>query len=119
MLWSTEMQIHLLKTPLDMGSYEEMWEVMYACVTLHNFIRITDAGVDEERGLQALDSIDSHENEDHVPNPEKLQEELYGTAAAWWNSIAQNMWKNFLAVLHARRILHAANMVQHSLTAPR
>lgn len=104
----------MLTRPLSTDHYDDMWTLIYSCFALHNFIRITDAGVDKEwemevmhkqlKQLQQLNRDDLIGSEDDPLEAEDLVDEVNSSAAAWRNTLAERMWVDYKAVLHARSL---------------
>lgn len=98
-LWKK--RFRLLTQPITMKHPEEVWELLYACVALHNYIRITDESVDYDLEVQ-LDQeknviIENEEvyNEQYGGMDPVLNAE-YAQANAKRDTIAFNMWQDYL-----------------------
>jgi hypothetical protein len=79
-----------------MSDPPEVWKMMYACIALHNFIRLTDESVDYDLEVN-LEDFDEVDNEIY----HHFEDMDYNEACAWRNQIALDMWEDYLAALHA------------------
>lgn len=83
----------MLKTPTKVDDARDLWEMIYACIALHNFIRVTDHTVDAQLLAQVLaqqlqlvegrDAGDIHAAENDQAD-----------ARLWRDHIAQEIWDN-------------------------
>ena len=67
------------------------WEVLYACVALHNFIRIYDDGDLFEGPL-----------EEEVEEEEQDEEDIEAVNAKWRDDIATAMWEQYESYVTGR-----------------
>lgn len=96
-------RFRLLQTPLVLGKFTEIWEVLYACIALHNFIRLSDASVDTEIELQALLTNNLVEGIDvnfDIEELHPLQGGTYNQARTHRAQIAQHGWQLHLQHYH-------------------
>lgn len=80
-----------------MQNPNEMFEMMYSCIALHNYIRITDetADYDLEVGLEVEVDDEEHANNDDEGTV------TYQQACNFRNMRALNMWNDYIASLQA------------------
>lgn len=91
----------ILRDVVDVGSFDDMWSIMYCCVALHNFIRLNDSSVDstlleeylreQNEGRQATEDF-TFDTIDPELNDASLPEEL----KAWRDDIASAMWEDYI-----------------------
>lgn len=108
-------RFQLLEKPIDMDDSNLLWSVLYVSFALHNFIRITDAGVDAEWERLVTDELAAfgraHPNavagqyDDPIPRAELIGERD-SRAKRWRDHIAHLMWHDYVAVVRARRLPH-------------
>lgn len=104
-----------------MSDPEDMWRVMYACVALHNFIRITDNTVDvlweqmvhqemEEAEARAVEQQQPQEGDEDegLEHENGIAAELLGgrhpNPTIWRDRLAHAMFDDYQAYLLANHL---------------
>jgi hypothetical protein len=94
----------VLRTPLEIGSFDDMWLTYYTCVALHNFIR-------EEKGNSMVDKEFEAEVDREIRNPlAAVSEALYpsdnedAAHCMWRDDLAQNMWDDYQEYIHHNNV---------------
>lgn len=72
-----------------------MWEVMYACIALHNYIRVSDSSSDYDLEVTLEDEDEAQDN-DLEENVNISNENDYGPAKVWRDQIALQMWEAYI-----------------------
>ena len=75
---------------------KEIWEMIYSCIAVHNFIRITDSSVDYDLEL-ALEFDAEEEDENNNGGEENFEDSA--SAKLWRDEIAIAMWNDFISYL--------------------
>lgn len=92
----------VLRTPLEIGTFKDMWMVYYTCVALHNFIR-------EEKGTSVIDE-EFEAEVDREMQTQPVKEILYCTDTEeeqhvnWRDELAQDMWDEYQHYVHANNV---------------
>lgn len=80
----------VLRNPLEMGSFKDMWLMYYTCVALHNFIR-------EEKGESMVDrEFEAEVDREILTQP--IRQALYCNDEEeeqhvnWRDALAEGMW---------------------------
>jgi hypothetical protein len=90
-----------------MDEEDDIWELFYACIAMHNFIRLTDPAVDFD--LEAI--LDCQQIPDALTlgemNEEVVEDELQpqdSPQKVWRDTIAWEMWVQYVEALVERQI---------------
>ncbi len=106
-------RFRILSVPLQLSTPEKMWTVMYACVALHNFIRVENEKVDEQIehdvNEELMNRRYNNESDDESDEDELLLSEKdlkkRKRDEAWRDDIASKMWNDYLQDLSRRRLI--------------
>lgn len=95
-------RFRILQLPLQLARPKLMWTVLYACVALHNFIRIVDPSVDKDIELQTQRELDEQMEDENEKL--KAKSDLLKTkeSETWRDNIANQMWEDYQQELRRR-----------------
>jgi hypothetical protein len=105
-----KMRFRVLREPIDRVSKKDMWILIYACITIHNLIRIDNVDIDDKYFVrefvrtveEEMPPNDIFANVPHQPQPALDPTVDSNRMKIFRETIATEMWNDYVMIRNSR-----------------